>query len=56
MKALNQGIHGGKSHKMKRGMVYKPFGAVVEHTMEYQGMEEVILDSERLEAVSTVNC
>lgn len=41
---------------MKRGMVYKLFGAVVEHSKEYQGMEEVVLDSERPEAVSTVNC
>ncbi|KHN94891.1 polyketide synthase [Metarhizium album ARSEF 1941] len=55
IEALNQGIHGGNSHKMKRGMVYKLFGAVVEYSKQYQGMEEVVLDSERLEAVSTVN-
>ncbi|KAG8408393.1 Type I Iterative PKS [Metarhizium acridum] len=54
IEALNQGINGGNSHKMKRGMVYKLFGAVVEYSKEYQGMEEVVLDSERLEAVSTV--
>ncbi|OAQ69673.2 polyketide synthase [Pochonia chlamydosporia 170] len=55
IEALNQGIHGGNSHKLKRGMVYRLFGAVVEYSKEYQGMEEVVLDSERLEAVSTVN-
>jgi iterative type I PKS product template protein len=54
IEALNQGIHNGESHKLKRGMVYKLFGAVVVYSRDYQGMEEVVLDSERLEAVSTV--
>lgn len=53
--ALNQGIHSGESHKLKRGMVYKLFGAMVVYSRDYQGMKEVVLDSERLEAVSTVN-
>jgi iterative type I PKS product template protein len=55
IEALNHGIHSGESHKLKRGMVYKLFGAVVVYSSDYQGMKEVILDSERLEAVSTVN-
>lgn len=55
MKALSQGVHGGKSHRIKRRMVYKLLGTVVEYSKEYQGMEEVVLDCERREAVSTVN-
>jgi naphtho-gamma-pyrone polyketide synthase len=42
------------SHLIKRGMAYKLFGALVDYSKEYQGMAEVILDSKRLEAVSTV--
>ncbi|KAK3331714.1 polyketide synthase, partial [Cercophora scortea] len=52
--ALNQGINSGNSHKLKRGMVYKLFGALVDYSDGYQGMDHVVLDSERLEAVSTV--
>jgi naphtho-gamma-pyrone polyketide synthase len=55
MKALNQGVHGGNSHRIKRRMVYKLLGTVVEYSKEFQGMEEVVLDCERREAVSTVN-
>ena len=56
--ALTQSVHGhdgnNHSHMVKRGMAYKLFGALVEYSKEYQGMAEVILDSKRLEAVSTV--
>jgi naphtho-gamma-pyrone polyketide synthase len=56
--ALVQSIHGryrnNDSHMIKRGMAYKLFGALVQYSKEYQGMAEVILDSKRLEAVSTV--
>ena len=56
--ALTQGVHGkagnSDSHMVKRGMAYKLFGVLVEYANEYQGMAEVILDSKRLEAVSTV--
>ncbi|KAK0718470.1 polyketide synthase [Lasiosphaeria miniovina] len=55
IEALNQGINSGNSHKLKRGMVYKLFGALVDYSKEYQGMSEVVLDSEKLEAVSTVH-
>lgn len=57
--ALDQSIHGhngnNDSHLVKRGMAYKLFGALVEYSREYQGMAEVVLDSKRLEAVSTVD-
>jgi len=55
--ALVQSIHGhdgNDSHMIKRGMAYKLFGALVQYGKEYQGMAEVVLDSKRLEAVSTV--
>ncbi|KAF2230556.1 polyketide synthase [Viridothelium virens] len=43
-----------ESHTIKRGMAYKIFGALVEYGSEYQGMAEVVMDSKRLEAYSTV--
>ncbi|KAL9085529.1 MAG: hypothetical protein Q9165_007574 [Trypethelium subeluteriae] len=43
-----------ESHTIKRGMAYKIFGALVEYGSEFQGMAEVIMDSKRLEAYSTV--
>lgn len=54
--ALSAAVHdaGAKTHMIKRGMAYKLFAAIVEYKKEYQGMSEIILDSQRLEAVSTV--
>ena len=54
--ALDQSVRSGsgESHMIKRGMAYKLFGAIVQYGKEYQGMSEVILDSNRLEAVATV--
>jgi iterative type I PKS product template protein len=56
--ALAQSIHGhdgnNDSHMIKRGMAYKLFGALVQYSHDYQGMAEVVLDSKRLEGVSTV--
>ncbi|KAL4894660.1 hypothetical protein BDV59DRAFT_212018 [Aspergillus ambiguus] len=55
--ALNAGLHNHshETHLIKRGMAYKLFAAIVEYQREYQGMSEIILDSHRLEAVSTVD-
>ncbi|KAK3681664.1 polyketide synthase [Podospora appendiculata] len=52
--SLNRSIDSGNSHKLKRGMVYRLFGALVDYSDGYQGMDHVVLDSERLEAVSTI--
>jgi naphtho-gamma-pyrone polyketide synthase len=52
--ALQNGVNHGKSHKIKRGMAYKLFGAVVQYDQAYQGMQEVVLDSEMLEATAQV--
>jgi len=54
VESLQAGVLTGQVHKMHRGMAYKLFGALVEYSPEYRGMADVILDSERLEAVSTV--
>ncbi|KAL9594396.1 MAG: hypothetical protein Q9219_007055 [cf. Caloplaca sp. 3 TL-2023] len=56
--ALDRSVHDqtddANSHLIKRGMAYKLFGAFVEYGKEYQGMAEVVLDSNRLEAVATI--
>ena len=54
IEALQRGVDGGESHKMKRGMVYKLFTALVDYGKRYQGMEEVVLDSTQLEATARV--
>ena len=51
---LEKGVNGGRSHKIKRGMVYKLFAALVEYDQKYRGMEEVILDSAELEASARI--
>ncbi|GAB1214004.1 hypothetical protein ATERTT37_003160 [Aspergillus terreus] len=54
--ALAAAVHdpNSETHLVKRGMAYKLFAAIVQYKTEYQGMSEIILDSHRLEAVSTV--
>ena len=52
--SLRQDVDGGNSHKMKRGMVYKLFGSLVDYDARYQGMQEVVLDSSGLEATAKV--
>lgn len=51
---LQNGVDNGQSHKIKRGMAYKLFSALVEYDYRYRGMEEVILDSEEYEATARV--
>lgn len=52
--SLVKGVVEGSCHHIKRGMAYKLFGALVDYGKEYQGMKDVIMDSDQLEAVSTV--
>lgn len=52
--SLHQSVDEGNSHKLKQGLVYKLFGALVEYGRQYRGMEEVVLDSSDLEATATV--
>ncbi|OBT76080.1 Type I Iterative Polyketide synthase (PKS) [Pseudogymnoascus sp. 05NY08] len=52
--SLQKCVDEGESNKLKRGLVYKLFGAIVEYDPQYQGMQEVILDSNELEATAKV--
>ncbi|KAK4959985.1 Type I Iterative PKS [Elasticomyces elasticus] len=52
--SLHQAVNGGKAHKLKRGLAYKLFAALVDYSTEYQGMQEVVLDSDTLEASAQV--
>lgn len=52
--SLSAGVAAGSCHHIKRGMAYKLFGALVDYGKEYQGMKDVIMDSDQVEAVSTV--
>lgn len=54
IKALRRAVKDGDSHHMKQDIVYRLFANIVEYSPEYQGMREVIMDSQELEAVSTV--
>lgn len=53
--SLNRAVDEGDAHKMKRGIVYKLFGAVVDYGPRYHGMQEVVLDSNELEATAKVS-
>lgn len=52
--SLSAGVAAGSCHHIKRGMAYKLFGALVDYGKDYQGMKDIIMDSDQLEAVSTV--
>lgn len=51
IKALGQS---GKAHRLLKPVIYKLFDNVVQYGREYQGLEEVWLDSEFRDAVGTV--
>lgn len=53
--SLHKGVDEGDSHKIKRGMVYKLFSSIVDYDARYQGMQEVVLDSNELEATAQVS-
>jgi iterative type I PKS product template protein len=44
----------GKASKIGRGLAYKLFAALVDYDRRYQGMEEVVLDSDTCEATAKV--
>ncbi|KAL5612261.1 hypothetical protein BROUX41_000199 [Berkeleyomyces rouxiae] len=44
----------GKASKVGRGLAYKLFSALVDYSPRYQGMEEVILDSNTCEATAKI--
>ena len=51
---LRQAVDAGAAHKIKRGLAYKLFSSLVDYSSDYQGMEQVILDSGCLEATAQV--
>jgi naphtho-gamma-pyrone polyketide synthase len=54
IKALQQGVTSGNTHRLKRRMVYKLFESIVKYNPDYQGMAEVMLDTDELEASANV--
>ena len=52
--SLQKSVDEGDSHKLKRGLTYKLFGSFVEYANDYQGMQEVILNTEGFEATAKV--
>ncbi|KAM5454147.1 hypothetical protein McanCB49686_004454 [Microsporum canis] len=54
IKGLQHSVVDGSSHKVRRGSAYKLFTILVAYSPTYQEMEEVIFDSEGLEATAVV--
>ncbi|KAI6756980.1 hypothetical protein HG530_011578 [Fusarium avenaceum] len=54
IKNLLQGLEEETTHRVRRGMAYKMFSSVVKYGPGYQGMQEVVFDSEGLEATAKV--
>ncbi|TVY19769.1 Conidial pigment polyketide synthase alb1 [Lachnellula arida] len=53
--SLRRGVDDGASHRLKRGLIYKLFGSLVDYGNCYQGIQEVILDADALEATARVS-
>ncbi|KAG4026289.1 hypothetical protein MFRU_042g00180 [Monilinia fructicola] len=51
---LHEAERNGKASKIGRGLAYKLFAALVDYDQKYRGMEEVVLDSMKMEATSRV--
>lgn len=51
---LNASVVEGEGHNIKRGMAYKLFSTLVDYGRSYQGMQEIVLDSNQLEATARV--
>ena len=52
--SLENGVHQGTTHKIFRGMAYKLFSNLVHYKPNYQGMHEVLLDSDALESAAVL--
>lgn len=52
--SLRKSVDEGNSHKLKRGLAYKLFSSFVDYADYYQGMQEVILNTEGFEATARV--
>jgi naphtho-gamma-pyrone polyketide synthase len=54
VRSLHAAVNMGNAHNIKRGLAYKLFATLVDYSSDYRGMEQVILDSESLEATAQV--
>ncbi|KAJ2978714.1 hypothetical protein NQ176_g3666 [Zarea fungicola] len=52
--ALDIAADAGNAHRLPRELVYQKFGAFVDYDTAYQGLEEIVLHSESLEASAKV--
>lgn len=52
--ALNHNVKEGNAHMLKRTLAYQLFSTLVCYNQDYQGMQEVILDSDEHEATARV--
>jgi naphtho-gamma-pyrone polyketide synthase len=52
--ALYESAENGGAHRLKRRLAYQLFSTIVDYSQDYQGMQEVILDSENHEATAKV--
>ncbi|RAL00107.1 ketoacyl-synt-domain-containing protein [Aspergillus ibericus CBS 121593] len=53
--ALHASAEEGDAHKLKRRLAYQLFSALVQYGPNYQGMQEVVLDSDQHEATARVS-
>ncbi|KAK4933935.1 polyketide synthase [Elasticomyces elasticus] len=51
---LKHKVENGEADKVSRAMAYKLFGALVDYSDKFQGMQSVLLDGAEFEAASTV--
>lgn len=52
--ALGNNVKEGNAHMLKRPLAYQLFSTLVRYNQDYQGMQEVILDSDEHEATARV--
>jgi iterative type I PKS product template protein len=55
IQTLEWGVIEGNTHKLLRGMVYRLFASCVDYDSKYQAMQEVLLNSEGLEATARLS-
>ncbi|PYI09332.1 ketoacyl-synt-domain-containing protein [Aspergillus sclerotiicarbonarius CBS 121057] len=53
--ALHASAEEGDAHKLKRRLAYQLFSALVQYGPSYQGMQEVVLDSDHHEATARIS-
>lgn len=55
IEALRCLVEDGNAHKIKKSLAYQLFSTLVQYSPDYQGMQEVILDSDYHEATAKVS-